>query len=166
MEMAAHNNIVGGKAVLQEAEQLACSDFMLKLLELRLKSLPKSVSEDLISLIPELQQCENAEEYGELSKTMRELIFPELIDGQKVATFSEITPSEALLKRMTYIGNKIREHRKVAGMNQEQLSSATGLTQSHISRLESGKHSPSHETLKRIADALGIDVGKLDPALP
>jgi predicted transcriptional regulator len=47
-------------------------------------------------------------------------------------------------------------------LTQEQLASMTGLPQSHICRLEVGKHVPTRSTIQRIAEALKIDAGKLD----
>jgi len=49
-------------------------------------------------------------------------------------------------------------------MTQQQLAEKAGLPQSHISRLEAGMHSPSHKTLEKIAAAMEIAMGDLDPA--
>jgi transcriptional regulator with XRE-family HTH domain len=48
------------------------------------------------------------------------------------------------------------------GARRRQLARRSGLRQSHISRLERGRHSPSCVTLEKIAQALGIPVSQLD----
>lgn len=45
--------------------------------------------------------------------------------------------------------------REARGMTQRQLAEATGTSRSVISRLESGRHSPTVDTLAVIANALG-----------
>ena len=55
----------------------------------------------------------------------------------------------------------IREARKRAGLTQVQLSEATGIDQASISRMENGKQGITLEYLKRIAQALGVEIGDL-----
>jgi len=62
-----------------------------------------------------------------------------------------------------HVGRTIRAMREQAGLSQAELGEHSGLTQSHISRLENAEHSPTHLTLTKIAGALGIDVKMLDP---
>lgn len=61
--------------------------------------------------------------------------------------------------------NQLRTYRKVAaqvivlrtrlGMSQEELARRMGTSKSAIVRLESGRHKPSMETLRRVAEAFG-----------
>ncbi|MBR2215435.1 MAG: helix-turn-helix transcriptional regulator [Selenomonadaceae bacterium] len=44
--------------------------------------------------------------------------------------------------------------RQKAGMSQQELSAATGITQADISKIENGKGNPSVNTLHRLANAL------------
>ena len=44
--------------------------------------------------------------------------------------------------------------RQEAGMSQQELSRATGVTQADISKIENGKGNPSVRTLQRLAAAL------------
>ena len=53
------------------------------------------------------------------------------------------------------VGNIICEARARSGMSQIELSKATGINQSDISKIECGVSNPSIATLNRIADALG-----------
>lgn len=58
---------------------------------------------------------------------------------------------------------RIREVRKRAGLTQEELAARSGLTQSHLSRLELGKYVPTLTTLERLARALKVPVSDLLP---
>ena len=48
--------------------------------------------------------------------------------------------------------------RKAANLSQTQLSNLTGISQADISRLETGESNPSLKTLKRLANALGMNL--------
>ncbi|MCU0894891.1 MAG: helix-turn-helix transcriptional regulator [Rhodospirillales bacterium] len=58
-------------------------------------------------------------------------------------------------------GAFVRTMRLAAGLSQDQLASASGMTQSMVSDLErgAGKIGPSFETLLRLAEACGMDIG-------
>jgi ribosome-binding protein aMBF1 (putative translation factor) len=64
------------------------------------------------------------------------------------------------------VGDQIRLRRESLGMTQEQLSEITGLSQSHICRLEVGKHAPTFTTMERLASALQTTPDQLDPGFP
>jgi ribosome-binding protein aMBF1 (putative translation factor) len=70
-----------------------------------------------------------------------------------------------LKKRADQVGGAIRGLRERAGLNQSELAEKAGLTQSHVSRLENAGHSATHMTLEKIAKALGVTVGDLDPCI-
>ncbi len=54
------------------------------------------------------------------------------------------------------LGERLRSLRKARGWTQEELAAASGLTRSHISRLEGGDiQLPSRDRLLRLATALG-----------
>lgn len=63
------------------------------------------------------------------------------------------------------IGRRIADLRKLAGLNQEQLSERAGLQRTHISRIEAGKYAVTLETVQAIAEALGMTVDIIDPKL-
>jgi UDP-N-acetylglucosamine 1-carboxyvinyltransferase len=58
-------------------------------------------------------------------------------------------------------GKEIRDARKRVGITQVQLSEATGIDQASISRMENGRQGITLEYLKRIARALGVNLGDL-----
>ena len=63
------------------------------------------------------------------------------------------------------IGQRVKILRKQAGLSQEELGARAGLGRSHIGRIEGGKYAVNIETLQAIAEALGMTVDIIDPAL-
>ena len=67
---------------------------------------------------------------------------------------------------MTYVlvmhpPNRIRELRKQVGISQTELGLLVGLTQGQVGHLENGHRNLTLEWMRRIAKALGVDVGTL-----
>ncbi|WP_092679348.1 helix-turn-helix domain-containing protein [Albimonas donghaensis] len=56
---------------------------------------------------------------------------------------------------------RVRDIRRAAGMTQEQLAAAAGITQSMVSHIERGRDRPGLETLELLAKALSVEVGDL-----
>jgi len=129
----------------------------------RIASLPKDACADFASVAAELATCDTQEEFAEIAETIREIIFPELIGEIENGSMGSVEGN--LAHRKVHIGTTIKRFREEAGLSQSELAEKAGLTQSHVSRLESAEHSPSHKTLKKIADALGKQVRDLDVAL-
>jgi DNA-binding XRE family transcriptional regulator len=59
------------------------------------------------------------------------------------------------------IGKKIRQLRIAKDYSVEALAQKAGMKRPNLSRLESGKHQPSLETLERIAEALGVTIAEI-----
>lgn len=55
----------------------------------------------------------------------------------------------------------LAQERKSHGMTQEELAAVSGVHRVTIARIETGDTSPKAETLKRLADALGVLVDDL-----
>lgn len=62
----------------------------------------------------------------------------------------------AEVRRAERIAARIRQEREARGWSLGELASRTDIQPPNLSRLESGKHVPSLETLERVADALGL----------
>jgi transcriptional regulator with XRE-family HTH domain len=61
--------------------------------------------------------------------------------------------------QMSYdVGERIREFRKQAGLNQDQLAELSSLNRVTVAKYESGKVEPGAKALSRIADALEVSV--------
>lgn len=127
----------------------------------RISMLPEERRRDLIELMGELKQSDKPSDRKEVAQTMMEIIMPELI-GDLVMEPPMRSDGKFLSARAAWIGARIKEFREAKEVTQAQLAKESGIPQPHISKLEAGKHSPSNETLRRIAKALGVDVHKLD----
>ena len=127
----------------------------------RIRGLPKDDRDDLYSLVKILFAAEDDEERESAFSAMLEILEQ---PAGRVMALEESPPSAELKKWMQYAGGRIRHYREEAGLTQEQLASKAGLPQSHISKLENARHSPSAMTLGKIAKALGIARLELDPS--
>jgi len=56
------------------------------------------------------------------------------------------------------MGKRISELRKSSGMSQVDVCSLINMEKSNLSAIENGRQNATSLTLKKIADALGIDV--------
>jgi DNA-binding XRE family transcriptional regulator len=70
----------------------------------------------------------------------------------------EYRAEQARLSQCAEIAAQLILFRTEQGLTQEQLAERVGTSHSAISRLESGQHSASFETLRRVAHALGHGV--------
>jgi len=55
------------------------------------------------------------------------------------------------------IAQDVHQARQDAGMTQVQLAEAAGVRVETVSRIESGAHSPSVRTLRKLGEAMGLD---------
>ena len=65
----------------------------------------------------------------------------------------------------TRIGQRVKALRLMADLSQDELAQRAGLQRTHIGRIEGGKYAVNIETLQAIAEALGMTVDIIDPAL-
>lgn len=156
-------NVVAATEIKRKpfAESFEPEHVMVACLLHQMKQMPKEALADLLEVASLFPQANSQEEAREMFETMREILFPQMNGG--IAEPEQVVSAEHVIKRSIYIGSKIKQEREVAGITQEELAQATGLAQSHVSRLENGQHSPAWRTLEKIAEALKIDVRKLDP---
>ncbi len=54
------------------------------------------------------------------------------------------------------LGQRLRQLRVAAGLTQAELARRTGIHRPNIARVEAGRHTPSLDTLARIAHAIGV----------
>jgi DNA-binding XRE family transcriptional regulator len=135
----------------------------------RLRELPGDVLSDFMELLSLLRKEENDAERAEIAKTMMEIIFPQsikkaIIADEKLA--EEAAARERVDAYRRKVGERIRQKREEAGLTQMQLAEMTQLPQPHICRLEQGKHAPTFTTIERLATALKVSPGDLDPGFP
>ncbi len=56
---------------------------------------------------------------------------------------------------------KLRRLRREAALSQQELAERSGTTQETISRLEQGHHAARGQTLRKLAEALGVEPKEL-----
>ena len=129
----------------------------------RIRSLPKDDREDLFALLQDCATADTEEDMRGIRVAMEEII------AQNAVHRKPLDPSPGLSagrkKWAEHVGKTIKELREKAGLTQEQLAAKAGLNQPHICRLENAEYTATHLTLTKIAKALGVSVGKLDPCL-
>ncbi len=129
----------------------------------RIQKLPQEDRNDLYELLKELVTAQTCDERESIGVTMLEILDQRPVQVQPM-NLAEDPPGPGLQKWIDYVSGRIRTLRRAANLTQDELAEKAGLPQSHISRLESAKHSPSRATLEKIAAALGVPLGELDPS--
>jgi DNA-binding XRE family transcriptional regulator len=126
----------------------------------RIQRLPPEDREDLFQVSKAFYTSQNREEVESAHRA-----FSEILEQSKGKVQSFLVDDEpiGLDQWLTFVSGRIRRAREEASMTQEQLEAATGLPQSHISRLENAVHSPSSLTLEKIAKATGKPASYFDP---
>ena len=127
-----------------------------------LRGLSKEDQRDLFELAREFIVAESDEVKAELKRTMDEIL------RQIPLRVRQLSPAETsgvdLHVWIKHVGGKIRSARKSAKLTQPKLAEASGVPQSYISRVESGKLSPSHVAIEKLAKALGKPTCFFDPS--
>ena len=59
------------------------------------------------------------------------------------------------------IGKSVRKLRIERFMSQAELSKAAGVSPAHLGRIERNEHDPHLSTIRKIAEALGVDPSEL-----
>ena len=60
----------------------------------------------------------------------------------------------------------LRAIRELVGIEQADLASRCGISQSHLSNIERGKRAPSPSVLRSLADQLGVSLDAISAAVP
>lgn len=110
------------------------------------------------------QRSTDDTERAEIQEAFLEIVCPDGVadEGQLEAGVNK----EAKKRVDVYhkkVGAEIRKRRIVKGYTQSELAIKAGIPQSHISRLEIGRHTPTHVTIKKLAKALNTQPRMLDP---
>jgi DNA-binding Xre family transcriptional regulator len=130
----------------------------------RVSRLSTEDKQDLYELLKGLGGTKDPEEIEAIRVAMREILDQEP-SGVRGMDLADVPPrSEKLQRWVNYVAAKVQELRKAKGMTQMELAEKSGLPQSHISRIESAKLSPSRVTLEKICDALGCSLTEIDPS--
>lgn len=104
-------------------------------------------------------------EFVVLTRQHYEELIERAEDAAAVAAYRKTRDEEAfpaeLLDRMLAGETPIRVWRRHRGMTQQELANKIGISKSHLSEVESGKSEFSLATLRKAAEAMGIDRASL-----
>lgn len=98
-------------------------------------------------------------EYERLLDAADEAAAVQAFDAYK-ATPPETFPSE-VADRLLQGDHPVKVFREYRGMTQSQLAQAADLKQAYVSQIEAGSRNGSVDALKRIADALRVEINDL-----
>jgi transcriptional regulator with XRE-family HTH domain len=59
------------------------------------------------------------------------------------------------------LGRRIAEVRRLRGLTQERLAERASITTSYLARIETGARKPTLDVVRRLAEALGVEVWRL-----
>jgi DNA-binding XRE family transcriptional regulator len=76
--------------------------------------------------------------------------------GAKDAAGGHVAPASLGDVDGVRLGQRLRALRLAAGLTQAELARRTGIHRPNIARVEAGRHTPSLETLARLAAAIGV----------
>lgn len=77
---------------------------------------------------------------------------------QRAARSAEYRAAQARLAPYAQIARQIIHYRTLRELTQEDLARAVGTSVPSVSRIESGQHATTVQTLKRFAEALGLEL--------
>jgi DNA-binding XRE family transcriptional regulator len=120
---------------------------------------------NLQKLAMSLPEASDSEKVA-IVETMMEQLFPEQIGGFENERKATEGGLEKLNSCRIATGRRIAAIRSKKGITQEELAEIAGVPQSHISRLENGHHTPTHLTIEKIAQALGVHPSEIDMGYP
>ena len=75
---------------------------------------------------------------------------------RRAAASATYRAEQQRLAQFEDLARLVIKHRAGLGISQQELARRVGTSHSAISRLESGRHKTSVETLQRVAEALGV----------
>ncbi len=75
---------------------------------------------------------------------------------RRAAASAAYRAEQQRLAQFEDLARLVIKHRAALGISQQELARRVGTSHSAISRLESGRHKTSVETLQRVAEALGV----------
>ncbi len=129
----------------------------------RMVQLDPADQSDLFECMKDLSTIKSREDAEETMKTILEILEPRGHESSRLkdSLVEEIPSRQNHESWLIWISQKLKSLREERSLTQAELARRAGLLQSHISRLEAGRHSPSMKTLQKLADALKIDVNSL-----
>ena len=135
----------------------------LSIVSTRIETLDPQDQKDLFALMMAHHKTKDKDERGGIRLAMIEILTQGQVKATPLPLTKDTEPPEGATKWAIHVGTKIRTLRTKARLTQVQLAELAGLPQSHISRIENAEHTATYLTLQKIAKALGVEVGEIDP---
>ena len=116
-------------------------------------------------LVQLYQEAASKQEAIEIGEVVGEILFrdPNTCTAAPLEDEQSKDKGKALGRHRVYVGRQIRKHRQRLKMSQEKLAEKAGIPQSHVCRLETGKHAPTYLTIEKLAKAMNVEPSELDP---
>jgi DNA-binding XRE family transcriptional regulator len=127
----------------------------------RVRRLSSEDQKDLYKLVKLLSSAKDADEVEAISAAMVEILDQDPCD---LVPMNLPARPDKLQRWVGYVAGKVRQLRDQAGLTQVELAKKSGLPQSHISRIEAAKLSPSQATLEKIGKAMNRPLSDIDPS--
>jgi ribosome-binding protein aMBF1 (putative translation factor) len=131
-----------------------------------LRKLTPADVKDMAELLVEFKDASDEKDSSRQQASARALV--ELFTdrtGRSLGVTSIKSAKPAQLSAwMNHVAKTVKVLRTERNMSQAELAVQTGLTQSHVSRIESAMLTVSHRTVVRLAKALGVPVSRIDPS--
>jgi ribosome-binding protein aMBF1 (putative translation factor) len=133
----------------------------------RIRQLSAEARSDFAALC-QMLVSDDEENRFDIAKAIVEIVWPEVtaVNGPQDSKEDVAEARRRVADYRRCVGRAIRKRRDELGWTQAELSKRCGLPQSHISRLERGKHAATFTTMERLARALKTSVAQLDPGFP
>lgn len=122
----------------------------------RFLSLDEKNRHRMLELVELYQTSDDPKERVEICLVMAEVLFPCKNDLRAVPFEASPSGKKKLAAHRRHVADNMKRLRNKRGMTQQQLAEASGLHQSHISRLENGDHAATYKTIKMIARGLHV----------
>ena len=129
----------------------------------RVSRLDKHDQNDLFRLAKALPTARTDPEQEAIYGAMLEILEQ---DGGSVKAMPEpgVDAGKRVTKWKRHVADRVKELRTAAKLTQDDLARKAELPQSHVSRIEQAHLAPSSKTIDRLAAALGVEPGKIDPS--
>jgi DNA-binding XRE family transcriptional regulator len=127
-----------------------------------IKAFPPNDRTEFLELLLKVQETDDQEEHESLVRALEEIWEQKPIVADSFP-LDEQPMSEGLKKWTAHVAGKIKALREKAGMTIDALAKAADLPPEYVGLVEEARESASNLALSKIANALHVDVGVIDP---
>lgn len=129
----------------------------------RISRLGKEDQNDLFRLVKAILLARTDEEQEAIRVAMLEIL-EQCTGGIRAMPEPQKGAADNLAKWKNHVAERVRQLRTEAAMTQDDLATKADLPQSHVSRIEKAHLAPSSKTIDKLAAALRVRPGDIDPS--